>query len=41
VLGYRQRSLGELLGCVEVSLFQRQVGQRPQVIPGEEVLVEA
>ena len=40
-LGDRQRSLSELLGGVEVSLLQRQAGQRAQVVHGEEMLVES
>jgi hypothetical protein len=40
-LGYAQGLLGELLGPVEVVPLEREAGQRPQVIDGEEVPFES
>src|SRR5690349_11033005 len=37
----RQHLLGELLGGIQVTLFQREAGQRAPVIHGKEMPVEA
>ena len=41
LLGYREHSFGETLRGVEVAAFQREAGQRAQMVDGEEVLAES
>jgi len=41
LLGYRQHLLGEVLRGVEVAAFQREAGQRAQMVDGEEMLAES